>query len=255
MGDAQRSEWGLLKRVGVRAARPCFRTYRRVRRLRASPAERRDRRDAEHLRLLLAVSLSPDSNCIDVGAHKGSVLEQVVRLAPKGQHIAYEPLPYLHERLVARFPRVDVRCAALSDREGKATFTHVKTDPAYSGFRKRTYPRAEELETIEVRTERLDGSLPPGSVPHLIKIDVEGAEREVLEGAIETIVAHRPVVIFEHGRGAAEYYGTSPTHIFELLCGEAGLRIFDLDGGGPYDRKSFEAAFRRGGIWNFVARA
>lgn len=217
--------------------------------------ERRDRRDAEHLRLLLAVSLSADSNCIDVGAHKGSVLEQVVHLAPEGRHIAYEPLPYLHERLVARFPGVDVRRAALSDRDGRATFTHVKTDPAYSGFRERAYPRAEALETIEVRTERLDDVLPSGFVPHLIKIDVEGAEREVLAGAIDTIRTHRPIVVFEHGMGASEYYGTHPSHVFDLLRCDAGLRIFDLDGGGPYDRREFESIFRRGGIWNFVARA
>jgi FkbM family methyltransferase len=229
--------------------------YRRVRRLQDGPVEARDRRDAEHLRLLLAVSLSADSNCIDVGAHKGSVLEQLVHLAPEGRHIAYEPLPYLHERLVARFPRVDVRCAALSDRAGRATFTHVKTDPAYSGFRERAYPRREELETIEVRTERLDAALPSGFVPRLIKIDVEGAEREVLEGAIETIRIHKPIVVFEHGMGASDYYGTSPSHVFDLLRSEAGLRVFDLDGGGPYDRWEFEVIFRRGGIWNFVARA
>jgi hypothetical protein len=83
----------------------------------------------------------------------------------------------------------------------------VRTDPAYSGFKRRDYPRAEEIETIEVRTEQLDDCLPVGYVPHLIKIDVEGAEQQVLEGAVGTIRLHKPIVIFEHGRGSAEYYG------------------------------------------------
>jgi FkbM family methyltransferase len=205
------------------------------------------------MRMLLAFSLSPDSNCIDVGAHKGDVLAEIVRLAPEGRHIAYEPLEYLYERLTARFPQVDVRCAAVSDRKGRAAFTHVKTDPAYSGFRQRDYPRAEVIETMEVRTERLDDALPAGYVPHLIKIDVEGAERQVLEGAIEIITAHKPIVIFEHGGGSAEYYGTSPSDVFELLSSKTGLRIFDIDGRGPLDLSEFERSFHSGTIWNFVA--
>jgi FkbM family methyltransferase len=207
------------------------------------------------MRLLLAFALSPDSNCVDVGAHKGSLLAEVVRLAPLGRHIAYEPLPHLYEGLAARFTEVDVRCAALSDRTGRSTFTYVRTDEAYSGFKEREYPRAERLEKIEVRTEELDAALPAGYVPDLIKIDVEGAEQQVLEGAMRTIRSYKPIVIFEHGRGSAEYYGTGPSDIFELLSGQAGMRIFDLDGKGPYDLREFQRIFHVGGIWNFVAHA
>jgi FkbM family methyltransferase len=249
------SEWGWSKRLAVRAVRPWVRTFRRVRRLHESPLARRDRRDAEHMRLLLAFSLSTDSNCVDVGAHQGSVLKEIVRLAPEGHHIAYEPLPHLHKLLEARFPQVDVRRAALSDRNGPASFTYVRTNPAYSGFRERDYPGRERIETIEVRTEVLDSSLPPDYIPQLIKIDVEGAEQQVLEGSIKTIAAHKPVVVFEHGRGSAEYYGTRPVDLFELLCGIAGLRIFDIDGRGPFDLAEFQRIFERGGIWNFVAHA
>ena len=38
---------------------------------------------------------SPDSNCIDVGAHRGRFLRTFVRCAPGGQHLAFEPLPDL----------------------------------------------------------------------------------------------------------------------------------------------------------------
>ncbi|MEA2340739.1 MAG: Methyltransferase FkbM domain, partial [Solirubrobacteraceae bacterium] len=31
-----------------------------------------------------------------------------------------------------------------------------------------------------------------------MKIDVEGAEREVLDGALEALATHRPIVVFEH---------------------------------------------------------
>jgi hypothetical protein len=64
-------------------------------------------------------------------------------------------------------------------------------------------------QMIIVRTERLDRSLPAGYVPAVIIIDVEGAEQQVVEGALETIRRHQPIVVFEHGLGAADHYGTA----------------------------------------------
>ena len=213
----------------------------------------RDAQDMQNLRLLLAFVLSARSNCIDVGAHSGDVLREMVRCAPHGCHIAYEPLPHLNQELVRNFPQVDVRLAALSNRSGESSFTHVKSNPGYSGFRERTYPGEERLEVITVRVEPLDTSLALDYVPTLIKIDVEGGEQQVIEGAIRTIVTHRPVIIFEHGRGAAEHYGTGPGDIYSLLCEEAGLRIFDLDGNGPYSREDLIRTFELGNRWNYVA--
>ena len=213
----------------------------------------RDQQDMRHMALLLAFTLAPDSNCIDVGASRGSVLKEMVRYAPHGRHIAYEPIPELSRDLAERFPGVDVRCAGLSTKRGEAGFVYVKSRPGYSGFREREYPGVEVLEHIEVATEDLDSSLPPDYVPTLIKIDVEGAEREVIEGAIETITRYKPMVVFEHGRGAADAYGTEPEHIYDLLCGVAGLRMFDLDGNGPYSREQFSESYNLGIRWNYVA--
>jgi FkbM family methyltransferase len=226
-----------------------------VRRLRniLYPAYKRELIDNQHLRLLLTFALKEDSNCIDVGAHEGAVLAEMLRVAPRGRHIAYEPLPFMHKYLVDHFPKVDVRYAALSNEEGERSFTYVKYRPTYSGFSERSYAKRSQVEKINVRTETLDGSLPAGYVPDLIKIDVEGAERLVIEGAINTISKHKPIVIFEHGKGGADYYNTKPRHIYELLNGKAGLRIFDLDGNGPYTLSQFEETYARNDYWNFVA--
>jgi FkbM family methyltransferase len=120
----------------------------------------RDRQDMEHLRLLLSFTLSATSNCIDVGAHAGDVLREIIRCAPVGRHIAYERLPHLNKQLVRDFPEVDVRLAALSNKSGTASFTHVKSNPGYSGFKERSYPGEVDLEIITVRVEPLDSSLP-----------------------------------------------------------------------------------------------
>jgi FkbM family methyltransferase len=214
-----------------------------------------DRRDSRLIRCLIGWSLGPGSCCIDVGAHSGGVLAEIVRVAPRGHHLAYEPLPHLAEELSARFPGVDVRCAAVSDHAGEASFARVRAAEPWSGLVFRPLPGNVEpdVEEITVRLEALDEALPEGFVPDLIKIDVEGGEEQVMRGALRTLREHHPTVIFEHGYGAANAYGTEPDDIFGLIVQEAGLRIFDLDGDGPYGLEHFKRAYFSSERVNWVA--
>jgi FkbM family methyltransferase len=227
----------------------------RVREARSSfdPTMRRVLRDEHAMRVVLATALRRAGNAIDVGANRGETLEMILAVAPDGRHIAYEPIPALAEQLAVEFPGVDVRNAACSDEAGSAEFTHVLNAPAMSGLRQRADlpAHAQEVERFTVRLDKLDEALPEGYVPSLVKIDVEGAELLVLRGAVETLARHRPFVIFEHGVGGADLYGSKPGDVWDLLDG-AGLRIFDLEGDGPYTRDRFEAVFTEP-IWNFLA--
>jgi FkbM family methyltransferase len=227
---------------------------RRVRR-RFLPAHvRADIRDTELLVALMEGLLEPDSDCLDVGAHAGVFLREMVRLAPAGRHIAWEPLPELAARLRKAYPGTEVRQAALSDRPGEREFAHVLADPGWSGFVARPTPAGGAVETITVRAERLDDVLPAGVRPAFVKIDVEGAEEEVLRGGLETLSRHRPVIAFEHGAGSADHYGTTPEAIHRLLAGELGYAIHGVDGDGPYDERRFAEVFASGERVNFVAR-
>jgi FkbM family methyltransferase len=214
-----------------------------------------DRRDHEALATILATALRPDASCVDVGAHRGDVLDDIVRIAPRGRHIGFEPLPELAAQLQRRHPQVDVRAVALSDRNGDATFTHVLDRPGWSGFKARPTPdgAAARTQAITVPTARLDDALAPGHRPALVKIDVEGAELQVLEGARATLAAHQPLVVFEHGLGSADHYGTRPEQVHDLLAG-LGYRVFDLQGHGPYDRAAFMETFHTAARVNFLAR-
>jgi FkbM family methyltransferase len=219
---------------------------------RMRPDIRRDRVDNEHIRLLLAFILAEDANCIDIGAHEGVILREIVRCAPYGRHIAYEPLPELAARLKGEFPSVDVRNAAVSNVAGEETFHRIIAGPMQSGLKLRTGTPQAAGQAFTVQVERLDDALPADYVPALIKIDVEGAERHVIEGAMQTLSRHAPIVCFEHGPGAELEYETSPEQVFDLLVGGAGLRIFDIDGNGPYTRDWFVDTYHQP-IWNFVA--
>ena len=65
---------------------------------------------------------------------------------------------------------------------------------------------ADEVEIISVPVRRLDDLLAePGSTPpDLVKIDVEGAETDVLRGAAQTLAKVRPILLIElHGTNEA----------------------------------------------------
>jgi FkbM family methyltransferase len=219
---------------------------------------RRNRRDDAALVVALASVLRRDSDCIDVGANRGSVLAHMVRLAPAGRHVAFEPLPDLAAALAQRFPRVDVRSVALSNRTGRAVFVR-RRDPALSSLESAPEdPRwgdvgLEGAQRIEVEVARLDDVLPDGLRPAFLKIDVEDHEYQVLEGALETLREHRPRGACEHSRGARAH-GHEPGDVHHLLTERAGLRIFDANGGGPYDRAALREEVLTGRRWFFFAR-
>jgi FkbM family methyltransferase len=214
------------------------------------------RDDAMTSRILARV-LRPDSCCVDVGCNEGQILQEMVRLAPRGQHHAFEAIPELAAGLVRRFPAVQVHAAAASNAAGETEFHLVENDPGYSGIRRRRYDRPDpQVRVIRVPMVTLDSVVGEGRVD-FIKIDVEGAELQVLEGAERTLARCRPTMIFEHGRGAAEFYETTPAKIFALLSGKHCFRIHTLagylHGSPPLDLAAFSAAFADGQVWNFVS--
>lgn len=170
--------------------------------------------------------LTKKSNCVDVGAATGSILKQMLKFAPNGAHYAFEPLPFLFNKLTAEFPSVRVFPYALSDSEGKATFCYVKNCPGYSGLRRRRYDFEDPVvEEITVETRPLDQIYPSDLNCDFLKIDVEGAEMLVLRGARDLIRRCRPYIVFEHGLGGSDYYGVTTWDAYDLLVGDYGLSI------------------------------
>jgi FkbM family methyltransferase len=179
---------------------------------------------------VLQRELSASSNCVDVGAHKGEILDLLLTLAPKGQHTAFEPIPQLFKKLKENYKHgVTIYPYALSNRTGITHFNVVVDSPAYSGLQKREYKTANpQIESIEVEVHQLDDVLKSRNFRlDLIKIDVEGGELDVLRGAQQILSTDKPIIIFEFGKGASEYYGTMPHHMHELLA-EHGYEIWTI---------------------------
>src|SRR5882672_2577872 len=78
--------------------------------------------------------IRPESNCIDIGCHIGATLSLILKLAPRGKHFAFEPVPQKAAWLAGKFPEVIVKPMALSDQTGPLTFTENITRPGFSGL-------------------------------------------------------------------------------------------------------------------------
>jgi FkbM family methyltransferase len=151
--------------------------------------------EAGRVDAFLAKLLKRDSNCLDVGCHLGSFLSLLLRYAPGGKHMAFEALPEKAERLKKKFPGVQIVQGAVGDKPGEITFYQDLTYSGYSGMNvQRDY---HQLSEVKVRCETLDNLVPADRHIEFMKVDVEGAETLVLQGATKLIGRCKPVILFE----------------------------------------------------------
>lgn len=151
----------------------------------------------------------------DVGAHIGyHSLAFAVLVGPCGHVVAFEPNPYNAERFRKNLrqnpeliERVSLINYALSNEDGEATFVlSSEVDNGRSSGSHLTSALVPEKQAayqsfsqIHVRTMRGDTILsrldyPP---PSIIKIDVEGAEFDILKGCEGLLSTHKPILFLE----------------------------------------------------------
>jgi FkbM family methyltransferase len=133
---------------------------------------------------------------IDIGANKGAYTYFLSKLSR--EVLAFEPNPRIFpilEKAVAA--NVTAYPVALSDRSGVATFRIPKGKKGLSNQRGTLSEilTDEPYSEIEVETRRL-GDYGLSNIG-FIKIDVEGFEQHVIEGAKDTIRENRPILLVE----------------------------------------------------------
>lgn len=183
--------------------------------------------EGERMDAILARILKPDSNCLDVGAHIGSFLVQLIRLAPRGKHMAFEALPEKAEWLKKKFPEADVVHAAISDKPGEVTFFRNVSRSGFSGMNQQANS-TDKVEEVKVRCDRLDNLVPSGRRIDFIKCDVEGFELFVFKGAEGIIRRDHPPILFEWTMGGVSSSGSKPEELFSLFNETLGYRVFLL---------------------------
>lgn len=149
--------------------------------------------------------LLPGGVLMDIGGNTGIYTlkaAQFFRQHGGGAVVTYEPLPEMlaelkHNLQINQFDNVRLRSICLGEQPGAADFWINFDRPASSSLVARD-PSATRVSTLVFR---LDDVFPLEKLDRLdyVKIDVEGAEEQVLAGARTTFDKYRPIVQMETG--------------------------------------------------------
>ena len=143
----------------------------------------------------------PDKNCIDIGAHIGWY---TIDFAERAKHVySFECSPKSFNYLCANIAlnkcdyKVSKYNCALGNKDGIAQYyIRDPLDGGGNGISQFEYDVINNVPFIEVPVKKLD-SFNLTNI-NFIKIDVEGHEKEVLQGAVNTIMENDyPKIFFE----------------------------------------------------------
>ena len=202
---------------------------------------------------LLDVLCDPHKTGIDIGAKVGMYTYRIREHC--SDVIAFEPIPLFHDMLRKVFAgkRGRVEAVALSNQQGTAQLRLPFDRKKRMEFGRSTIDTANKLEHadvhsvehIEVPTRCLDDYKLEGV--GFIKIDVEGHELAVLEGAQHTIDAQHPVLLVEcnddhQPQGVARLASWLAAHGYDavFIDGQSLLPIENYDRAKHWDGRCIE---------------
>jgi len=154
--------------------------------------------------------LRPGDQVVDIGANIGyHALRWAQHVGPGGMVFAVEPVPPNHQALAANLAlnpglEVEAHQLAFGDRSGSLTLSSDRpgvTSGSYSAMNSGSGGFMVRQQTVDEWAIGRDLSR-----LRLVKIDVEGWEAMVLDGATETITKLRPHLMLEwnHGHNATD---------------------------------------------------
>lgn len=130
---------------------------------------------------------------VDVGANQGQFALAAREFYPSSRIISFEPLEDLcdkYRRNTAKYTNMEVFNIALGSQKGvidfyKNSHSHASSALPISAEQVAAIPQTSEAILVKVPIDRLDEvlSLEQMKSPVLLKLDVQGYERKVLEGS------------------------------------------------------------------------
>jgi FkbM family methyltransferase len=170
--------------------------------------------------LLKTRSLKPGARVFDLGAHQGVVALMVSRIVGEtGTVVALEPGQHNFETAMKNkqansADNLTLLCAAASNRSGEISFTDGMNGRIGPG----TIRPAYSVDDLAVKYGR----------PDIVKIDVEGYEAIVLEGAKATLAVKPDWYVEVHTGLGLEANGGSPEQIVKLFR-DLGYNLYVQD--------------------------
>jgi FkbM family methyltransferase len=175
-----------------------------------------------HKQLEVAKAIAPGMTVYDIGANVGFyTLLASVLVGPTGKVHAFEPVPRNFE-LLQKHARINGVENVVANRVAVASDSGLR---AFSVADDYAMGHLTDQGDSWVQTVTLDGYLRDvkSPAPAVVKIDVEGAEAEVLRGGYQLLLNHHPVVFLAtHGQVAHRECCRLPE--------SAGYSVNSLDG-------------------------
>ncbi len=198
----------------------------------------------------LKALVAPGSAVVDIGANVGFFTRRFARwVGADGMVIALEPEPRNFADLLDRLredgtlPRVRLFEVAAAEFAGTA---RLKLNPSHPG----DHRLSADNGGIEVKTVRLDDLLAARPWPRisLVKVDVQGAEERVLDGAEQTLGRARPAWFVEVDDDHLRAMGSSAAQLVRRFAALGyGVHKVTAEGPGPaLDLGDVLAALRPG---------
>tara|TARA_R110002012_G_scaffold277507_2_gene464744 strand:- start:28295 stop:29071 length:777 start_codon:yes stop_codon:yes gene_type:complete len=124
----------------------------------------------------------------DVGANKGTWTKECLDFFPKAKYLLFEPQKDLKNDIISLLPDqadISIFSIGLGDTDEKLKFTLHERDDSRSFLYNSEYAKNSGFEQIELPVNRLDTFIEQNKqpIPDLLKIDAEGFDIKVLQGA------------------------------------------------------------------------
>lgn len=177
---------------------------------------------------LVALGMKP-YHIVDIGANHGNWTRAARTAFPEASISAFEPQTILAEKHtdLAADPRVEIHYKGVGDFDGFAPFTFHDRDDSSSFIYSASEAEDQGLAQGEIEICKLDTAMAASSfgAPDIIKIDAEGLDLKVLEGAPETL-AQAQVLLIE-ATVACPTYPNTASAVFAKMD-SLGFRLFDI---------------------------
>ncbi|MDX2212481.1 MAG: FkbM family methyltransferase [Oculatellaceae cyanobacterium bins.114] len=173
--------------------------------------------------LLLEALVESNSICFDVGANIGLMALPILQHNKSCKVVSFEPSPntlqflnrtVTNSQFTHRWSVVD---KALGSEVGELDF-YLSSSAlgAFDGFRDTQRVRVTEKITVPVTTLDIEWEAIGKPFVSVIKIDVEGAELDVLKGALSCIYNQQPSILLEWNATNLKAYNCQPEVLLDF---------------------------------------
>jgi FkbM family methyltransferase len=173
---------------------------------------------------------------VDAGANEGLYSLFASRcVGPSGRVFSFEPSQREFQRLgcniqLNNLENVHAVQAVLAEAPGEIELNIADSSHAGQNTLGKFIYQVPLLRTERVSAQTLDGFAAESGLTRLdiLKLDVEGAERRVLEGSRRVLRELRPMILFEASDAALKEQGSSLTNVLEFLRSQ-NYRFYAFD--------------------------